>query len=143
MNTICDDNILELLKLIFKTQIMAKTRALIYLEPHDSVTERVRYEASDMLTHCKESSNPVRDSFFIIRPAVTLKQNLPPYLFCGLLWFKQIVGPGLCFENQHETLLTLRLNCRLPGKPWNQQGVQGKKMPESKKRSLRSVAHDH
>ena len=29
MNTICDDNILGLLKLIFKTQIMAKTRALI------------------------------------------------------------------------------------------------------------------
>ena len=29
MNTICDDNILELLKLIFKTQIMTKTRALI------------------------------------------------------------------------------------------------------------------
>ena len=38
------------------------------------------------------------------------KQNLPVYLSCGLLWFRQIAEPGLCFKDQHETLLTLRLS---------------------------------
>ena len=31
-------------------------------------------------------------------------------IFYGRLWFKKIVGLGLCFKDQHEALLTLRLN---------------------------------
>ena len=34
-----------------------------------------------------------------------------------MLWFKQIVRLGLCFEDQHKALLILRLNCWFPRKP--------------------------
>ena len=38
-----------------KTQITTKTRALIYLRLHGSVAERIKHEASGMLTYSKKS----------------------------------------------------------------------------------------
>ena len=52
---------------------MTRTRALIKLEPHGSVAERIKHEASDVLTYHEKNLNLVRGSFFISRPAVTLK----------------------------------------------------------------------
>ena len=48
-----------------KTQITTNTRALIYLELHGSVTERIKHEASGMLTYREKSSIPVSGKFFI------------------------------------------------------------------------------
>ena len=42
-----------------KTQITTKSRALIYLELHRSVAERIKQIVSDMLTYREKSSNPV------------------------------------------------------------------------------------
>ena len=49
----------------FKTQITTNTSALIYLGLCGSVAERIKNEASDMLTYCEKSLNPVRGRFFI------------------------------------------------------------------------------
>ena len=49
-----------------KTQVTTNTRALIYLGMHGSVAEQIKHEASDMLTCCEKSSNPVRSRFFIV-----------------------------------------------------------------------------
>ena len=59
--------ILFAMKIFFETQIMTKTRALIYHGLYSSVAERIKHEASDMLTHREKSSNPVRSRFFISR----------------------------------------------------------------------------
>ena len=48
-----------------KTQIRTNTRALIYLGLHGSVVERIKHEASDMLTYREKKSNPIRDRFFV------------------------------------------------------------------------------
>ena len=48
-----------------KTQITTNTKALMYLELHGSVAERIKHEASGMLTYTEKSSNPVRARFFI------------------------------------------------------------------------------
>ena len=48
-----------------KTQITTITRALIYLELHGSMVERIKHEVCGMLTYCEKSSNPVRGRFFI------------------------------------------------------------------------------
>ena len=48
----------------FKIQITTNTRALIYLELYGSVAERIKHKASDMLTYCEKSLNPVRGRFF-------------------------------------------------------------------------------
>ena len=38
-----------------KTQITTNTKALIYLKLHGSVAERIKHEASGMLTYSKKS----------------------------------------------------------------------------------------
>ena len=48
-----------------KTQITTNTKALIYLELHGSMAERIKHEASGMLNYLEKSSNPVRARFFI------------------------------------------------------------------------------
>ena len=48
-----------------KTQITTNTGALIYLELHGSVAERIKHEASSMLTYREKSSKPVIGRFFI------------------------------------------------------------------------------
>ena len=57
----------------FKTQIMKKTRALFWLEPHGSVTEWITHEASDMLTYREKSSSAIGGRFFISCQAIILK----------------------------------------------------------------------
>ena len=49
-----------------ETQFAANTRALIYLGPCGCVAERIKHEASGMLTYRKKSSNSVRGRFFIV-----------------------------------------------------------------------------
>ena len=49
----------------FKTQIATNTRALVYHRVYDSVVERIKHEASGMLTYQEKSWNPVRSRFFI------------------------------------------------------------------------------
>ena len=48
-----------------KTQITTNTGALIYLEPHGSVAERIKHEAPGKLTYHEMSSNPARGRFSI------------------------------------------------------------------------------
>ena len=48
-----------------KTQITTNTRALIYLGLNGFAAERIKHDASDMLTYREKSSNSVRDRFFI------------------------------------------------------------------------------
>ena len=48
-----------------KTQITTNIRALIRLQLHGSVAERIGHEASDMLTYREKSSNLVSSTFFI------------------------------------------------------------------------------
>ena len=52
MNTICHEDILELLR-----KNMTKTRALIKLKPHGSVAKRIKHEASDLLTYREKNLN--------------------------------------------------------------------------------------
>ena len=52
MNTICHEDILELLR-----KNMTKTRALIKLKPHSSVAKRIKHEASDLLTYREKNLN--------------------------------------------------------------------------------------
>ena len=47
---------------------------------------------------------------------------------------------GLCFEDQHEALPTLTLNCRPQGSLENAGRSARQKTPESRKRSVKSVA---
>ena len=47
---------------ILKAQIMAYTRALVYHKLYDSVAERIKHKASNMLTFREKGSNPVRRS---------------------------------------------------------------------------------
>ena len=61
-------------------------------------------------------------------------------IFCGLLWFKQIVKLELYFEDQHEVLIALRLNCRLQKEPWKSRKKCKVRNAESEKRSLKSGA---
>ena len=53
-----------------------KTRPLTYHKLYGSVAGRITHEASYNLTHHEKCSNPIRDRFFISRPAVTLKGTL-------------------------------------------------------------------
>ena len=53
----------------FKTQIMAKTKALVYHRLYDSMAERIKPTALNISTFCETSSNPVRGRFFIIQRA--------------------------------------------------------------------------
>ena len=48
-----------------KTEIPTNTGALIYPGPYGSVPERIKREASGMLTYRGKSSNSVRGRFFI------------------------------------------------------------------------------
>ena len=57
-----------------KNFIITNTRALIYLGLHGSVTKRIKYKASGMLTYREKSLNTTRSSSsFCSQRAVILK----------------------------------------------------------------------
>ena len=70
--------------------------------------------------YCLSKFSPKVKIFAIL---TCINTNLRCIKDCGLLWIKQTDGPGLCFEDQYEALQISRINCRLPGRPWEKQVV--------------------
>ena len=74
------------------------------------MAKRIKHEAVDIATCCEKSSNPVRGTFFVGRPAMTLEYQLTSVILLWIVVIQTNSRAGLCFEDQCEVLLTLRLN---------------------------------